>query len=149
MSCLSSALYLAGLFVFLNEWDLGRTTRPLETAAAIAASLLHSLQAGLTRLLGAATAWLLPLAPRGALGLALSAIGGVMLMGWTRTAWRLRETRQQLTAARRAADESQSDARDLRLRLDRASGSAAALEGLSHCELDSLESGAQKCVSPI
>ena len=73
----------------------------------------------------------------------------LVLLNWSRTSWQAREMRVQLTALRLREETSVSDAKDIRLQLERATGTAAALSGLSAPELESLEAAASRSLSRI
>ena len=145
MSVVTSALYLGGLFAVLNEWDaastaelLGRAVtaaviRPIAALLPVALALLHRLHSLLVR----------------SLYLQGAVIASVLLYSWSRGRRAARETQQLLHDARTLAADSAAQATDLGVRLDRSSGSPAALRKLASAELEALEASAQKSLVRI
>lgn len=136
LSFTTSALYLFGLFALLNEWDLEAVfdlvARAPDAILACAVLALRSLATCVHALLLRAL-WL--------------HAASALVVTWALSA--MREMRHQVRQMNTQVSETALDAKDLRMRLDRCSGSAAALQGLANAELQALEAAAQKSLTRI
>ena len=143
MSIITSVLYLAGLFALLNDWNASAVLELLLGAASAVGRILG-------RMLRPVLAYLLPILHHlllRSLWFQLLSVVCIVFFSWSRAQTVVREMRRQSDAATRQAADVDAIANDLRMRLERSSGSERALEGLSPSELEALE--AQVGIRPM